>query len=120
MYYGDYQKVKKMELLLQKLAYISVGLDFLIALATVLILRGANFSHTMLLITGYLMTIEMAVIGVVFAALMALKHYSNIMDNFALAAFKNIKVRRASSTLRRIVINPIILIRRFANRMYNY
>lgn len=120
MYYGDYLRVKKTEILLQRLAYISVALDFFIALATVLILKGANYSKAMLLITGYLMTVEMAVIGVVFVALIALKYYNNMMDNFALAAFKSVRIRRMSNTFRKFVVNPVILLRRFARRMYTY
>ncbi len=112
MYYGDYDRVKKMERLLQRLAYISVGLDFVIALASLLVLRGAAFSSTFLKISGDLMLIEMIVIGMTFTMLMALKHYSSIMDSFAEAAFKNVQMRKAGRTFRKVLVNPFVFLGR--------
>ncbi len=110
MYYSEYDRVKKTEKLLERLAYISVGLDFVIALASLLVLRGAAFSGLMLTISGDLILIEMIVVSVIFVTLMALKHYSNIMDSFAGAAFKNVKIRKVRRTFRRVLINPFVLL----------
>ena len=66
----------------------------------------------MLSITGDLMMVEMIIIGVLFATLTALKHYSNIMDGFALAAFKNRQMRSARHTFRKVLISPVLLLKR--------
>lgn len=112
MYYNDYDRVKKVERLLQKLAYLSVLFDFIIALASLLVLRGAAFSRLMLTISGDLILAEMVVIGVIFMILMALKHYNSIMDNFAEAAFKNVRMRKATKTFKKVVIDPVVLLGR--------
>ncbi len=112
MYYSEYARVKKLEGWLAKLAYISVGLDFVISLATLLILKGLTYSKFMLTIGNYLLTAEMIVIGVIFVSIVLLKHYSNMMSGFALAAFKNVKVRRARHTFKRVVFSPALLVKR--------
>lgn len=101
-----------MEKWLERLAYISVVLDFFIALASFLVLRGAMFSSLMLSITGDLIMVEMAMIGLLFVILVALKHYNNIMDGFALAAFKNRQIRAASHTFRKVFVSPLLLLKR--------
>ncbi|HUC38746.1 MAG TPA: hypothetical protein VL944_01295 [Candidatus Acidoferrum sp.] len=118
MYYHEFERVKRMEGWLEKLAYISVILDFMISLATLLILKGENYSHFVLTVTGWLITVEMAIIGVLFVALVALKHYNSIMDNFAMAAFKNVKIRRASNTFRKVVVSPIVIAKRLFTSSY--
>ncbi len=117
MYYTDYERVKKIEKWLERLAYISVVLDFFIALASFLVLRGDIFSSLMLSIAGDLIMVEMIIIGVLFVTLVALKHYNNILGGFALATFKNRQMRNARHTFRKIIINPVILMKRLITRL---
>ncbi|MCL5115207.1 MAG: hypothetical protein M1528_01590 [Candidatus Marsarchaeota archaeon] len=98
MYYSEYEKVKRMERLFEKLAYASVGLDFIVALASFLVIRGAAYSKLMLTIGGDLIMVEMAIIGVLFIMMLVLKHYSAVMRGFASMAFKNRQMRRGAST----------------------
>ena len=87
-----------MERLFEKLAYASVGLDFLVAFASFLVIRGAAYSKLMLTIGGDLIMVEMAIIGVLFVMMLALKHYSAVMSGFASMAFKNRQMRKGAST----------------------
>lgn len=78
-----------MEKLLEKLAYISVALDFIIAVASFLVIRRAAFSALMLSISGDLIMIEMGVIAVLFVSLMAMKHYGNVVAALEQARFRS-------------------------------
>ena len=89
MYYSEHARVKRIEKLLEKLAYISVGLDFIIAVASFLVIRRAAFSALMLTISGDLIMIEMGVIAGLFVILMAMKHYGNLVAALEQARFRN-------------------------------
>ena len=89
MYYSDYKKVKRMEKWLERLAYISVALDFAVALASFLALRRAVFSAVMLTISGDLVLIEMGIIAVLFITLTAMKHYGTVMAALEQARFRS-------------------------------
>lgn len=89
LYYSEYTRVKRVEKLLERLAYISVGLDFLVALASFLVIKRAAFSAVMLTVGSDLIMIEMAIIGVLFITLTAMKHYNSIMGAFEQARFRS-------------------------------
>ncbi len=89
MYYGQYARIKRMERLLERLAYLSVGLDFFVALATLLVMQGAKISSFMLLIGGYLLFAEVILASLIFIALIVVKHYRRIIDRVADATFRN-------------------------------
>ena len=89
MYYGDYQRIKRMEKFLERLAYLSVGLDFFVALATLLVIQGAKISGFMLLVGGYLLFAEVILASLIFTALIVVKHYRRIIDGVADATFRN-------------------------------
>jgi hypothetical protein len=83
-----------MENLFEKLAYISVGLDFLVAFASFLAIKDAPYSKFMLTIGSQLILVEMVVIGAVFVTIFSLKHYGRIMQSFALLAFRQRQIRK--------------------------
>ncbi len=89
MYYNDFQRIKRMEKTLERLAYLSVFLDAMVAVATFLVIRGVQAYSLMLTISNYLLTIEVAFAAVIFASLVALKHYRSVIDRAALASFRN-------------------------------
>lgn len=89
LYYSDHVRVKRMEKLLEKLAYISVALDFIVALASFLVLKRAAFSSVMLAISGDLVLVEMGIITVIFMTLTAMKHYGRIMAALEQAKFRS-------------------------------
>ncbi len=89
VYYSERARIKRMEKLLEKLAYISVGLDFIIAVASFLAIRRAAFSALMLTISGDLIMVEMGVIAVLFLTMMAMRHYGSIMTALEQARFRS-------------------------------
>ena len=89
MYYSEFDRVSRIEKLLEKLAYLSVALDFFVALATYFVSRGAAFSNQMLVLSGYLMLIEVALAAVLFAAMIAMRHYRKVMEVISLHTFRN-------------------------------
>lgn len=78
-----------MEGLLEKLAYFSVVLDFLVAVATFFVIRGNESYSLMLMVSNYLLTIEVFFTVVIFVLLVGLRHYRKIVDAVALASFRN-------------------------------
>ncbi len=89
MYYGQYYRMQRIERILERLAYLSVGLDFFVAVATLLVMRGAEGSATMLLLSGYLMFAEVIIAAVLFTSLIAMRHYRKIMNAIVLNTFIN-------------------------------
>lgn len=88
MYYGEYQRIRRMEKFLERLAYLSVGLDFFVAVATILVIQGAKISGFILLVGGYLLFIEVVLASVIFLAMVVVKHYRKIIDGIADTTFR--------------------------------
>lgn len=106
MYYSEFQRVKRMEKLLERLAYLSVVLDAMIAVATFLVIRGVQAYSLMLTISNYLLTVEVGFAVVIFLALGALKHYRRVIDKVAIASFRSPYVPITG-------VNGNLLLRRF-------
>ncbi len=80
MYGRDVERVKRLNVLLEKLAYASVGLDFLVAIATLLVLKGFKFSMSVLVISDYLIFAEVIIAAALFVLIFAIRHYQKIID----------------------------------------
>jgi hypothetical protein len=89
MYYSEFERTKKMERMLERLAYFSVVLDALVAIATFLVVRGNETYASMLMISNYLLTIEVFFTVMIFVLFVALKHYRKIIDRVAIATFRS-------------------------------
>jgi hypothetical protein len=89
VYYSQFERIQRMEKLLERLAYFSVVLDFLVAVATFLVIRGVQSYSLMLTISNYLLTIEVGFTFVIFVSLIALKHYRKIIDKVAITTFRS-------------------------------
>ncbi len=89
MYYSEFARVKRIEKLLERLAYFSVVLDFMVAIATFLIVRGVQSYGALLTISNYLLTIEVFVTAVILVSLVVLKQYRKIIDRVAIATFRS-------------------------------
>jgi hypothetical protein len=83
-----------MENLFEKLAYISVGLDFVVALASFLVIKDAPYSKFMLTVGSELILLEMIVIVAVFITIFSLKHYGKMLQKFTLLAFRERQIRK--------------------------
>ncbi|MGC8649076.1 MAG: hypothetical protein ACP5UN_02565 [Candidatus Micrarchaeia archaeon] len=88
IYYSEFERIKSIEHLFEKLAYFSVGLDFLVAIATFLVMQE-HFSNIMLIIADYLMFFEVIIAGLILIILVVLKHYRLLLDNLTEKTFKN-------------------------------
>ena len=89
MYYTDLQRVKKVESYLEKLAYLSVGLDFFVAVATYLVIQGYGFSSFMLLLGGYLLFAEVIIAAFMFITMIVLRHLRRVMVNVESLSFRS-------------------------------
>jgi hypothetical protein len=83
-----------MKRLLEKIAYFSIGLDFFVALATLLVTQGFKFSSTMLLVGGYLLFIEVVLTGVVFMLMAVLQHYRPLLRSINSLFYNSRYIRR--------------------------
>lgn len=89
MYYSELVRVKRIEKFLEQLAYSSMALDALVAVATLFIIEGGpNYYNFVLKIGNYLIFIEVALAALVFASIMALKHYKGMVKRFDRAMFR--------------------------------
>ncbi|MGC8669732.1 MAG: hypothetical protein ACP5TL_01100 [Candidatus Micrarchaeia archaeon] len=89
LYYSELTKIKKIERMLEKLAYLSVGFDALVALATFLVVRvQIKTIGSLLIISDYLVLIEVVVAIIIFTLLITLKYYKKIINNIGMLIFK--------------------------------
>jgi hypothetical protein len=95
MYYSEFMRIKGMERLLERLAYLSVGLDFIVAAATYLLMRGYSFSQTMLVWSGYLLFAEVVIACILFIAMLGMRHFKKVMRHIDIVSFKS-RYRRQS------------------------
>ncbi len=89
MYYSEFVRIQKIEKLLERLAYFSVFLDFLVAVGTYFIIRGVQSYSVLLIISNYLLMIEVAFAAIIFVALIAVKHYRKLVDKIAIGSFRS-------------------------------
>jgi len=94
MYERDVERVKKLDLMLERLAYLSIGLDFIVAIATLLLMKGLKFSMSLLLISDYLIFAEVIIAAALFIIMFAIRHYQKILE--AMAEF-SYRARRIGS-----------------------
>ncbi len=96
--------IQRMEQLFEKVAYLSVALDFFVAAATFLVLRGVTYSGTLLHIGDYLILLETMIAALLFVTLMAMKHYTRVMDRFVIMNLRRFgrAGRSAARMLRRL------------------
>ncbi|MGC8586223.1 MAG: hypothetical protein ACP5K5_01600 [Candidatus Micrarchaeia archaeon] len=89
MYYSEFVKVKKVESILEKLAYISVGFDALVAFATLLVMHSSSKAFSSLLfISDFLIFTEVAVAAVIVVLLIMLKYYKKMLESISKSIFK--------------------------------
>lgn len=96
MYYSEFRRVKRIEKVFEGLAYASVLIDTLVAIATLIFMHGAGgaASNTFLVFSDYLVFFEVVLAGVIFAILMIMKHYQRVLSGMNELMFKT-KYRKA-------------------------
>ncbi len=75
--------------MLERLAYISVGFDVLAAIATFFVVHEQTKAFgSLLMVSDYLIFIEVVVAGIIVALLITMKYYNKIVDRVSAAIFK--------------------------------
>ena len=82
--YSQVKRIKHVEGILEKIAYLSIVLDVFVGTATFLALRNVTYSSSLLRVGDYLIFLERLLAVLVFVLLMALKHYNTLMDSLTL------------------------------------
>ena len=80
---------KRIERLFVILGYFSILIDVIVTTATFFFIRQIPYSYQFLVISDYLVTIEVILAAIMFAVLVILRHYDNI-------------IRRLSDTAQRL------------------
>ncbi|MGC8651771.1 MAG: hypothetical protein ACP5UH_00760 [Candidatus Micrarchaeia archaeon] len=89
MYYSELAKIKAVEKMLERLAYASVWFDVLAAIATFLVMRApAKAFGSLLIVSDYLIFIEVIVAAIIVIMLMVMKYYSKVTERLSVVMFK--------------------------------
>lgn len=89
MYYSELVRVRRIEKFLERLAYSSIALDALVAVATLFVIEGRpKYSGLVLMVGDYLIFIEVALASVALASLLALMHYKKIFKELDKMMFR--------------------------------
>lgn len=88
MYYKAYHRIKRTQDLLDKVVYVSMGSDILIAASTYLVLRNVAYSNYILLLSDYMDFLFVAVAVPLFLALVILRHGSDLPKKARMLLFK--------------------------------
>jgi len=77
------------ERMLEKLAYVSIGFDMLAAIATFMVVRSTVKAFgSLLIISDYLIFIEVVVAAIIVLLLITMKYYSRIINGISSTMFK--------------------------------
>ena len=95
MYYSEIMRIKRIENMLSKLAYFSVLLDMLVAVGSFLALHNLKYASTMLTVSDYAISAEIILACVLFALIVALKHFNNLFQALEINAFKSAQARKS-------------------------
>ncbi len=86
--YARVKRIKRMEDMLSKLAYLSVALDAFVGAATLLALRNVTYGSSLLQVGDYLIFVETLLAVFVFVLLLVLKHYTTLIDSLLLITLR--------------------------------
>lgn len=76
---------KKIDRFFIILGYLSILLDVIVTTATFFFIRNIEYSHQFLVISDYLVSIEVVLAAVMFAVLLALRHYDSVIMRLSIA-----------------------------------
>jgi hypothetical protein len=99
MYYSEIERFKRMENYLEKLAYGSVALDFMVAMGSFLLLHRVGYARFIIEVSNYAITAEILIAAILFVTLLAMKHYKKVIENFDMSAFR-MKYKKGSAYMK--------------------
>lgn len=89
MYNSEFIRIKKIERIFELLAYCSIMLDGVVAVSTFIFINDKfGSSSFLLLISDYLVFLEVILAVVLFVLLIVLKYHKNLLKRFELVMFK--------------------------------
>jgi hypothetical protein len=80
--------MKRLKKLIDKVAYISVGTDFLIAISTYLVINRVSFSDSALLLSDYIDFVVVAIVATMFLTLTLMKYQERLVRQLKTMAFR--------------------------------
>lgn len=95
MYYTEIERLKYIKRMLEKLAYGSIALDFLVAVGSLLLLHNFSYAKLIVTISNYAITAEIIIAAVLMVALLSLKHYNKLINNLDFNRFVIRQKRRS-------------------------
>lgn len=95
MYYSEIERLKRIESYLERLAYGSVALDFMVAIGSFLLFHRVGYAEFIIEVGNYAITAEIVIATVLFLTLIAMKHYKKIIENLDMGAFR-IRYKKSS------------------------
>jgi hypothetical protein len=84
MYYGERQRLRQMQKLLERFAYISILTDSLIAASTYLVMQSYAYSSSLLMMTDYLDLLEVIIAAGIIVTILALRYYKSTLTKLHL------------------------------------
>lgn len=88
VYYYEFSRMKRLKKLIDKVAYISVGTDFLIAISTYLVINRVSFSDSALLLSDYIDFVVIAIVATMFLTLTLMKYQERLIRQLKTMAFR--------------------------------
>lgn len=73
VYYSSFDRIRRLQRLLERVAYVSVGTDFVIAGATYMVIRNTPYSNMLLMISDYVDLLIVAVVSCMMLILVLMK-----------------------------------------------
>lgn len=73
MYYSSVSRIMKLQKMVERIAFISVGADIMIAGSTYLVIRNAPFSNSLLMVSDYLDLALVVMVVAMFSMLLLLR-----------------------------------------------
>ena len=84
MYYGEKERLRHMQKLLERFAYISILTDVMIAVSTYLVAQSYAYSSSFLMVTDYLDLVEVIIAAGIVVMILAMRYYKSTLTRLHL------------------------------------
>ena len=88
MYYNGLDRIRKFQKALERVAYVSVGTDFVIAGATYMVIRNTPYSNFILLVSDYIDMFIVAIVSMMMLTIVLMKSQDAFVRKAKLLALR--------------------------------
>jgi hypothetical protein len=88
MYYSGLDRIRRLQKTLEKIAYVSVGTDFVIAGATYMVIRNTPYSNSLLMVSDYIDMFIVIVVSMLMFTLVLMKSQDAFVRKAKLLALR--------------------------------